>query len=401
MKKASRFLALALACIFLSLGSLADEAAQVIFALRLADSASSVSTLLVAGLVGGIFAGPITPRLLSFLGPLKTISLVFLVESLLIGLASIAKDFATYILVAAALGCMGSLLWSAIIVAIPAFASSDRNIDLINRVVQSVRYLGYAGGPAVGGFLYAMTDESHGMLALSLLILLAAPIIIFSFRILSIRLDRPNRKEQPNERKGLDFTGLARTSGVLRAVCPLIVTIILTSALNVLLIIRVRNELHLGPEIYGAIVSSISVGLIIGPLLLSGLFGRLGDAIGASAAATIIGLGIILLATANVVWSIMLSALLIGAANGIQNTLMSSFMMKAIDKDHCFNQIPAYFFSLQCAVCVGFIAARFIGNRVVSDALLAIGIASMIAGSVGVIINIFYRTDNITKGARS
>lgn len=352
------FLTLALASVSLSFGSLADEAAQVIFALRLADSTSSVSTLLVAGLVGGIVAGPIAPRLLSLLGSLKTISLVFLVESILIGLASIANNFTTYILVAAALGCMGSLLWISIMVAIPTFSGSGRNIDLINRVVQSVRYLGFVGGPAVGGFLYAMADGSRGVLILGFLVLLAAPLTALCFRLLSLKADKI---EQKNERRGLDFPGLVRTSGVVRAVCPLIVTVILTSALNVLLIIRVRNDLHLSAETYGAIVSSISVGLLVGSLLLSGWFGRLGDAAGASAAAAIIGIGISWLAMMNVVWSIMVAALLIGTANGIQNTLMSSFMMKAIDPDHRVNRMPAYVLCLQSSVCIGSASAGFVG----------------------------------------
>ncbi len=63
----------------LSLSSFADETAQVTFALHLAESTTSISMLLFAGLIGAICAGPIAPRLLHHFQPVHTVTVVLLV----------------------------------------------------------------------------------------------------------------------------------------------------------------------------------------------------------------------------------------------------------------------------------------------------------------------------------
>lgn len=136
--------------ISLSLGSFADEAAQVIFALRLADHTSSVSILLAAGLIGGMLSGPIAPMILQGIGPRKAIPAVFLLQSILIAVASLANQFWSYVVVSLALGSTGSLQWGAIMVAIPTYTNDERYIDRVNRITQSVRNMGYVGGPVSG-----------------------------------------------------------------------------------------------------------------------------------------------------------------------------------------------------------------------------------------------------------
>ncbi|MEW9824516.1 MAG: MFS transporter [Candidatus Symbiodolus clandestinus] len=274
-------------CVALCFGSFIDEAAQVTFSLHLADDASSVSALLSAGVFGALLAGPLSPRILYRIGPLKSISLAFIVQSLLITGASLVNQFIAYLIVAVALGCTGSIFWSAIMVAVPSFAQQDCEINRINRVMQAVRNCGHVGGPALGGVLYALAEGSQGMLLLALLALFAALITLVCFKILHPHSYHTVVSDPDNSRKGLDLIGLLRTNEVIHAFSPLIITIILTSMLNVLLIIRVRNDLKLSAEIYGLIVSMLSVGLVLGPLTLSGLFNRFSDAASASMAAAI------------------------------------------------------------------------------------------------------------------
>ncbi|AOJ79266.1 MFS transporter [Burkholderia savannae] len=392
--------ALVFICISLSFGSFADEAAQVTFALRLADNTSSVSILLAAGLIGGILSGPIAPMILRRIGPRKTIPAVFLLQSVLIAAASLANQFWSYVVVSMALGSTGSLQWAAIMVAIPSYTNNERHIDRVNRITQSVRNMGYVGGPALGGLLYGIAQRSRGLLLLALLVLVAAPVTALCFKMLDSSSQKSDRAPTQEKQKGrLDLPDLFRTAGVIRAVAPLLMTVVLTSTLNVLLIFRIRTELQFSAEIYGFVISALSVGLIVGPVVFSGMLARFGDAAGASIAASIIGFGILWLALSDAAWIIMCATFLIGSANGIQNTLTASFMMKAIDPQRRVNLMPAYIFCIQTSVFLGFLSAGMISTAHVSTALVAVGIATAIIGACGFAWNVKNRPSMVTKGA--
>nr|WP_275064967.1 MULTISPECIES: MFS transporter [unclassified Bartonella] len=369
----------------LSLSSFADETAQVTFALHLAESTASISMLLFAGLTGGICAGPIAPRLLHHFQPAHTITVVLLFEALFIATAAIANQFWLYIALSFTLGCAGSLFWSAILVAVPDFAKTDHQLDRVNRIIQTVRNLGYIAGPLLGGMLYGLSNGQKGLFALSIMVLLAALITLCSFKSLKIHTQTTNTTQQ--SKKGLDLTGLLHKKNVVYALSPLIITIILTSALNVLSIVRIRTELNLSAETYGMISSMISFGLVVGPLCFSSLFHRFGNATGASLAAATIGFAIFCFSLTHIVWLMMLSFFILGSANGVQNALMASFMMKAIQKEQRNSQMPAYLFIIQVSVCLGFIGAGFVHVHHTKSTLFIIGITTMIAGILGFIVN--------------
>ncbi len=373
--------------LFLVLGfsSFADETAQVTFALHLAESTASISMLLFAGLMGAICAGPIAPRLLHRFQPARTVPIVLLLEVLFIATAAIANQFWVYIALSFALGCAGSIFWSAILVSVPEFATNDQQLDRINRIIQTVRNLGYIAGPLLGGVLYGISNGQKGLFVLSIMVLCATFITLFCFKSLKIHTQMTNTAQQ--SKKGLDLTGLLRKKNVVYALAPLIITIVLTSALNVLSIVRIRTDLNLSAETYGIITSMISLGLVVGPLCFSSLFHRFGNAAGASLAAAIIGFSIFCFSLTQLVWLMMLSFFILGAANGVQNALMASFMMKAIQKEHRNNQMPAYIFIIQTSVCIGFIGAGFVHVHHTQSTLFIIGIATMIAGILGFILN--------------
>jgi MFS family permease len=394
--------AFVLILISLSFGSFADEAAQVTFALRLADSTSAVSALLAAGLIGGILSGPIAPTILQCIGPQKAVPAIFFLQSLLIAGASLANQFTSYIAVSMALGCTGALLWSAIMVAIPSYTTDERHLDRIIRLAQSVRNLGYVGGPALGGIMYSVAGNLRGLLLLAMLVFLAAPVTKLCFKLVNAYCNEAKQElEQKKQKVRLDLAGLLRSPGVTRAVVPLLMTIMLTSALNVLLIFRIRTELGLGADAYGIVVSTLSIGLILGPVALSGILARFGDAAGASIAAGIIGVGILWLSLTNVIWIIVCVTFLIGAANGIQNALVASFMMKVIEPKRLVNHMPAYVFCIQISVFLGFIGAGLINASNAGKALEFIGIATAVIGICGFGLNVKNRPSfTVTQGAK-
>ncbi|MCI0384163.1 MFS transporter [Streptomyces sp. CNQ085] len=149
-----------LGCAALLLGSFGDEMAQVTFALTLTEDPSPavMSALLASGLTGGVAASPCAPPLLTRIGVRALIVAVFTAESLVIVAAGLHDGFAGYTLAAFALGFLGSLLWSAVMVLVPSLAPRRADLGRMNRAVQTVRNLGYVVGPALGGVLYARTQ---------------------------------------------------------------------------------------------------------------------------------------------------------------------------------------------------------------------------------------------------
>ncbi len=131
----------------------------------------------------------------------------------------------------------------------------------------------------------------------------------------------------------------------------------------------------------------LSLGLVVGPLCFSSLFHHFGNAAGASLAAATIGFAIFCFSLTNFTWLMMLSFFILGSANGVQNALMASFMMKAIPKEQRNSQMPAYIFIIQTSVCIGFIGAGFVHVHHTQITLLVIGVTTMIAGILGCVLN--------------
>ncbi|MDO4762022.1 MAG: MFS transporter [Corynebacterium sp.] len=376
------------ACVALFLGSFADEAAQVSFALHLAGDAHAsarVSALLIAGLIGGIGAAVLAPRSIVRFGAQQVMSGVFVVEAVLIAVASLANTVAVFVGVALALGCVGAVLWSAVMVALPALSADETKVDQANRVVQTVRNLGYVAGPVLGSLVYAWFSGSTGLLVLAGLVLVAA--IVVSAASKSLIATSVGKNTGGDTRRNADVAGLLRTRGVFRALVPLVATVLVTSALNVVLIVRVRQELSLSAESYGVIVGAIGAGLVIGPGISAVFAAKLGDAAAASAAAAVIGAGIVSIGFAHTVWQLVLAALLIGLANGVHNTCMSGFMLKRIAADQRAFQMPAYILVIQISVFLGFLGAGFVPVHAAGSVLVVSGIVALCIGVVGALFN--------------
>lgn len=131
----------------------------------------------------------------------------------------------------------------------------------------------------------------------------------------------------------------------------------------------------------------ISLGLMVGRLCFSSLFHHFGNAAGTSLAVAIIGFSIFRFSLTHIVWLMMLSFFILGGANGVQNALIASFMMKAIQKKQRNSQMPAYLFIIQTSVCIGFISADFVHVHHTQSTLFIIGIATMITGILSFILN--------------
>ncbi|WP_244427059.1 MFS transporter [Bartonella rattaustraliani] len=328
--------------------------------------------------------------------PFKLIETVFYSEAVLIALAAFSSQFGAYIILAAVLGSALSMLWSAVLVIISDFAESEQHLDWINRIVQSLRNFGYVGGPLLGSVFFNTFQNTYGMIWMAIAVLLSGFIMQFCLKKLKAEERHKNKNASSNKdaekkvKKHLDLVGLFGQKAIVFVLIPLIITIVFVSAEGVLFVVYVRKVLHFDATVYGFIVSAVSVGLVLGPLLFAELFKRFGYAPCACFAATLIGLGVFCLASTINVKFMFLSALLIGIANGVQNTLMASFMMQHIPQGLCKQQMPAYIFILQTSVLVGFIGGGFIDIIYIQTALIGIGIISMSAGMIGAMVNFYW-----------
>ena len=371
----------------LFLGSFSDETAQIIFALRLAEPAS-VATLFSAGLGGGMLASGLAPKLLRRFSANSAIAMTLVFQSVLIGMASLTNDFYAYVGIAIALGGAGSIFWTSIMVAVPGIAQNDTQIEQMSRTVEVVRNLGYVAGPLAGGALYTISSAQEALALLAFMGMIVAIVYSKCSRSLHSSPARSPETARKN-RSRLDIQGFFRTKGVIRAICPLIITVMATSTLNVLLLVRVRTDLNYGAQTYGAIVGALSFGLVVAPFTMARLFKSIGDSTGASAAASLIGVGICLFASTEMILNMALAAFLIGIANGTQNTLIANFMKKTIDESDRTNQMPVYLLVIQVSVSIGFASAGVMQNtHQASGYLLAIGVFTTISGAIGVILNL-------------
>ncbi|MFW0155289.1 MFS transporter [Rothia sp. P6271] len=389
-KRSDTKIATGIACVALFLGSFGDEATQVMFALRFSETGQTapaqVSALLAAGLLGGISAGFFSPRLLAFFGARRVINIVFIAEATLIAVASFMNTLFWCLIVSAALGCLGSILWSAVMVALPALFTDEAGIDRANRVIQSVRNLGYVVGPLIGSIFFALSPGPQGFLSVAILMLISVACTAISLpKLLGVGVGKENSY---GDGKSVDILGLLRTEGVSRAITPLLITVLVTSVLNVLLLVRIRNELGINAEIYGVIVATLSAGLVAGPVIFSSFVGKkIGEASGASIAAAVIGLSIVIVGSTQLTWQIVVAAAFIGVANGVQNSLMSGFIIKRVDSTKRVLQMPAYVLLLQTAVFIGFIGSAFIHVDQAGLALVIVGFIATFVGLFGAFVN--------------
>ncbi|MDG9703275.1 MFS transporter [Streptomyces sp. DH37] len=379
-----------LACVALLLGSFGDEMAQVTFALSLTEdpSLAVMSALLASGLAGGVAASPCAPALLTRIGVRGLIVAVFTMESLVIVAAGLLDAFAGYALAAFVLGFLGSLLWSAVMVLLPSLARREADLGRMNRAVQTVRNLGYVVGPALGGVLYAKAQGVAALWGIGVVMLLAAATAGSTLRRMAADgADVPAAGRSRGGRAVLSLPGLLRLPGMTRAVSPLVVTVLTTSMLNVVLILFVREELGYGADDYGLVVSTLSIGLVLGPLALAKPCARFGEPAGAALSAAVIGAALIAMSAGAGLWWLVAAALVAGCANGVQNTLMSTYVMAVVPADRREQYMPAYVLILQSSVLVGFLTAGLFQVRHSGAVLFACGCAAAAAGVTGALLN--------------
>lgn len=374
----------------ITLGSFSDEATQVALTLKLNGMSHSneIAMLFIALLLGGIVSSNFANLFFRHINIKNIIIYIFYIQAFIIFMSSFSSNILSMVIISFSLGFLGSMLWAVILTVLPGYFKEFKELERANKIIQTIRNLGYVIGPATAGIIFSKFENKtfHIIGVFTLFSALILSYLLVSGKVFSENIS--NEHKTKNHKNGFRNTlALFKISNIRNALFPLFFTIIFTSVLNVLLVIYVNNIIHLGNEKYGYIVSSMSVGLIISPILLSDYFLKLGRASGSSLAASIIGLGLILISLASNFWYLLAIGLLIGLANGIQNTLMSSFMMATIPASKREEYMPAYILFIQFSVLLGFTISYYIKFSYITEFLLFSGIITVFFGCVGFLIN--------------
>ncbi|MEU3709722.1 MFS transporter [Streptomyces catenulae] len=351
----------------LLVSTVGDEVATVALSLRAADRTglpAVVSAQMIAGLLPGIVLGGLIGRTVDRYRTAHVLAVTLALEAVTaFGAAGFADGPARLIAAVLLLGSLGAVAQSCVLALVPRLFPGAGAQLRANAVMESTRNAGYLAGPALVGLL-----TGYGGTGLAL----AADGATFGFALLAVPVIA--RRSTHGARPDADGTapdgptapaarglraGLAAlwNGGQRRATLGVIVvTVAATSALNVVMPFF-AHRIPGGVTAYGALLTTWSIGLVLGPVLVRGRTAAPPPQVFAVAAATVIGLAYLL--AGAVLWlPLMLAAFLCGGmANALQNVMLRTYVMADCPPARRGQIGAAYGATLQTAVACGFAAA--------------------------------------------
>lgn len=355
---------------------------QTIFALKLGnvEHIYLTSLLLMLGMIGGIIANTVFSQFVQKVGVKKLVFLCLVLEALLIIVASFLYSATFYLAISFLLGLLGGMLWSAVLIMIPMITNNDAELEVANKYAHLIRNMGFMVGPIIGGFVSAFSSDHLALL------LVGSSTLLASLMIMNVPLITDHAPQ--TAKKAINgFSSiplLLQEKRIKRAMLPLIFTIMFTSTLSVLIIVYITDIIKLEAEKYGVYVATISLSLAIAPILLS----KLGEATAACLCAAGIGLGLLMLSLTENYLLLLCWGMFMGGVNGLQNTIMSAFMLKNIPAQQRENYMPAYVLILQLCVFIGFLISMIISSEYFAVTFLLLGSLTIFFGVTGAIFNL-------------
>ncbi|MFC4883823.1 MFS transporter [Streptomyces beijiangensis] len=378
----------------LLVSTVGDEVAMVALALRGADRTgltSVVSAQMLAGLVPGIVLGGPIGRVCDRFRTDAVLGVALALECLVAAAAAAVADSALLLITAMLmLGVLGAVAQTCVMALVPQLFPGPGIQLRVNGVMESVRNAGYIVGPLLVGLLTA-----HGGTGLALVVDAGT----FAFALLAIpvirgRISAPHPAASAPAGAGKRTAGAAggglrlglsllwAGAGRRMTLTTIAVTVAATSVANVLMPFFAR-DIPGGTAVYGTLLATWSVGLVLGPFLLRGRLGRLPTSAVAVTAATCIGLSYMVTGAFPVI-PLMLAAFLGGGmANAVQNVALRTHVMADCPQDVRGRVGAAYGATLQSAVAAGFALAALVPADGARWGILAGGVIAFLAGLLG------------------
>ncbi|MER7401000.1 MFS transporter [Streptomyces sp. NPDC000070] len=398
----------------LLVSTVGDEVAMVALALRGADRTgltSVVSAQMLAGLVPGIALGGPIGRIVDRFRADAVLGVTLALECLIAAVAAAVADGAVLLVATMLLlGALGAVAQTCVMALVPRlFPDSDAQLR-VNSLMESVRNAGYIVGPLLVGLLTARggTGLALAVDAGTFAFALPAVPVISRWLVTAARdrtrtagaSDAPDAPDSPDAATDEAVTDgprtPGRTAGGLRVglallwagaqrrttLATIVVTVAATSVVNVLLPFF-ADEIPGGTAVYGVLLATWSMGLVLGPFALRGRLGRRPTAVVAVGAAAVVGLSYLVTGAYPVV-PLMLAAFLCGGmANAVQNVALRTHVMADCPPDVRGRVGAAYGATLQSSVAVGFALAGLVAADWARWGILAGGSVAFLAGSIG------------------
>lgn len=251
---------------------------------------------------------------------------VSLAQAAVVAALAFADSLAAILALSALLGAGVALSAPAEFALVPAAAGAERVAEA-NGHVEAARYIGMTAGPLLGGALAAA-----GMLELALL-LNAASFVAVALVALALRARRrPAGREAGGERArardGIVFLARDRTLAVtLGAAVAALAFFSISVTAEVFFVIDV---LKAGEAGYGLLLSTWTLGMVLGAVVLARRVPGVRLATVALAAVALQGAGIAGAAAADVLWLAMAGFALGGVAHGLKNVLLRTLIHERV-----------------------------------------------------------------------
>ncbi|MFU2082729.1 MFS transporter [Gallibacterium anatis] len=364
----------------ISISSLTDEATQTILSLQINEQDGILPLVFILYMIGGIVATPLSRYLLHPKTPIKNLIYIFSTQGSIIYITYFLSSTYFIFIISFFLGTTGNLLWIEILSIIPLF----QNKNSANKVAHTCRNIGFITGPLLGSFLFTLYNQ-YSFFILSIITFI--PIMfLFGKNNFLFYTTKKNVSKNSNDIK-YDKYNLFKNTKVKKVLIPTALTILSTSNFNILIIPYITKINNFPNYYYGTLLSIISFGLIISPILLSDLFKKIGTAAGASAGTLLIGLGVFSIGYTNNFLIMLIFSLILGLGNGIQNTLLSLFLYETFPNNSEKSVIPSYVAYIQITVLFGFILSFLIKDDYIKDYFLYSGFFVITTSLVSIFIN--------------
>lgn len=379
----------------LTLNSLIDEVTQIMLVVPQSDSASlhGVALILLFAMIGGIAVGPVASRLIALLGAKNSLALALGIQAVAVAMAPSSGTSPLSILVAAILGASGAFFWSSLLTTLPEIFEEEK-LERVNSFAQTARNVGYIAGPALGGIVASIPSGFTLLYGLAAVSALSSLLLLLRYGTTRTKGDRVERTPTRNGSflYGARYLFHDRTLRI--ALVPFLIAVASTVVLNVCLIFVVTGDMGLTYASYGALVAVLSIGLVLGPLMVPYLVRKYAAPMVALASALVIGAMLIAIGIMDSAWAIVPVLVLGGLANGVLNAAMSGLVLRRLGSRGAAGVMPAYVSLIQACVLAGYLSVTFLPASASRTSLILGGAIACLTTLLGIGI---YRTSRSSK----